>query len=875
MTQPPGTGGLINAIRRQWIRNWRVTLAFALGLILSVVSFFTTLEGLVAFTAPDASTRSWPAWLLAAGATLGIQLVLLLSAWMVGTAAVRAFQPHKSLPSRLGSLGSASAWMLMFVLTLSTSVFFSYHTFYSRISAYYAPEQAPASAPSGETNTSGRSQSRAGTRSPHIESLARLHVRTTIEPLLHEMQVAAEKRRRWYLDAFSRPEAQLSDGARRVYDETDDYKTAYQAWTGYLERMRRLADDAKALVPAVRSLDQVQEDARRQAEEQRRNTEAQRTVALERAGQASTAAEEEVRRLDQEIRRVDATLADEQKSIRPHEAKRDVAKETMNCEEQGSSICRGASGKSGRGPRYNAAKRDYDAARLIIADKQRKIDEAKADLARLRAAQAAAEKVIAEAKGTTTRLQPASDASSAAEEIRPITAPELEKLVDGMYRALDSLTEPATFAEGRSGARGLDEDSGSATLESLKEGCVTIHSRVLIPELVPHFKASGVHQVAEGAQEIKCDRSGFEEAVSRVQGLNAGLRQFAEYGCASLGGKLAGAETATIIRHAEDCLGLLELEPSFSNEIVETLSELGRNHSLAVHPFIPSLLGLRVYNDYLAWLSLGIAVMIDGLVFFAGIVGGHENLRRIDRVGEELRGDDALVLGLASLRDERPTDSEKIRYWRRLLRHFVLRELSPVAAAAAGYPRRSGGWQRVRRWIGWPVKERVVRSHIRYIGYIAEDQLLARPDGGESLLGTLQVWMCTPKSNVDLILRVPRDDDELAATKPDPFDPLPDTDDDPVRFYFLRELVLDIAEDIIHWDRAHARYGDGAVPEFGFVHGHAATRRSKRSRKRKEPRLTPADNHVDPTSSHSGNGVSAEDTDPNRRIHVSRPSEHL
>lgn len=854
MTHPPGTGGLLNAIRLAWITNWRVTLAFALGILLSAVSFFTTLDGFVSYTAPDPTERTLGAWLLAGGATLGIQMVLLLSAWMVGTALVRAVQPHKTLSARLGSIGNGGIWIVMFGLTLFVSVAFSYHTFYNRITAYYAAEQAGQR--SDEDGTGAASVPRS-TRSPHIENLALLYVRTTIEPLLREMQEAAERRRRWYLDAFTLPEHQLSDGARKIYEASDDFKTANLAWVNYQEQMSSLADEAKKLVPGLRLRDAEQSAAREKADGERRAAEAKRTEALERAEQKITAAEKELERLAPQIRSVEKEIDEIQASMRPAERQRDSAKETMNCEENGSDICPGASGKAGRGPRYYAAKRDYDAARSIIRDKEQTIAQAKRELAKLKAQRVAAEEIIAESKGTKGRFKPTTDTRPTPADVLPITAPELERLVDGMYRALDSLTEPVTFGETNAAIK--DSAIGeSETLESLKDACGSIHSRVLVPELQPYFEKIGVTDVAVRAEAIKCERSGFEEAIKLVQGLNTGLRMYSEAGCESLGGDFVGKKTAEIIRHAEDCLGFLDLDPKYSNEIVQTLSTLGREHSIAVHPFVPSKLGLFTYKDDLAWFSLVVALMIDLLVFFAGIVGGHESLRRIDRIGEELRGDEALMFGLASLKEERPTDSEKIRYWRRLLRHFVLRELSPATVAAA-YPD-----------LGLPANM-TGRSHIRYIGYIEEDQMLSGPDGGNSLLGTVQVWMCSPKSKIDLILRVPPDDDDPSRPRPGPFDPLPDVDEEPVRFYFLRELVLDIAEDIINWDRTHARYKDGPIRHFDYLHGRHIRRSSREQQSQREPWLDLEENHLDSTSDPIDGDVSMDHPDPNRRIQVRRP----
>lgn len=853
MTHPPGTGGLLNAIRLAWITNWRVTLAFVLALVLSAVSFFTTLDGFVSYTAPDPNERGLDAWLLAAGATFGIQLVLLLSSWMVGTALVRAVQPHKTLSSRLGSIGNAGIWFLMFFLTLLVSVAFSYHTFYNRITAYYAPEEA------GRANEAGvvqAPQAPKSTRSPHIENLALLYVRTTIEPLLGDMQKAAERRQRWYLDAFTLPKDRLDDEAKKIR-ASDNLESAYLDWVKYHEQMRSLADAVKKLVPGLRLRDDQQREAREKKEAERRDTEARRIAALARAGQNTDAAAKEVARLDPEIGSVEKEIDALQQSMRPFERQRDSAKEIMNCEKTGSEKCPKATGKPGKGPKYLAAKKDWDDAQLNIADKEQAITQAKQKLNDIKAQKADAQQIIAESKGTTVRFEQAPNSRPAAGDVLPITAPELEKLVEVIQGVLDSSTEPVDFGESGSTAA-ASVVGGGDTLESLRQACGSIQSRVLIPELQPYFERVGVTDAAAQARTIKCDRSGFEDAIKRVQGLNTGLRRFAERGCESLGGELVGKKTAEIIRHAEDCRGFLDLDPTFSNEIVETLSELRREHSIAVHPFVPSKLGLFQYKDDLAWFSLFVALMIDLLVFFAGIVGGHENLRRIDRIGEELRGDEALTFGLATLKEERPTDSEKIRYWRRLLRHFVLRELSPATVAAL-YPD-----------LRLPVNK-AGRSHIRYIGYIEEDQMLAGPDGGNSLLGTVQVWMCTPKSKIDLILRVPPDNDDPSRPRPGPFDPLPEIDEKPVRFYFLRELVLDIAEDIVNWDRAHARYRDAPIRHFDYVHGRRVRRSSREQQSQREPRLTLEENHLDLNSDTADGDVTTVHPDPNRRIWVRRP----
>jgi hypothetical protein len=854
MIHPPGTGGPINALRLAWVTNWRVTLAFGLGLVLSAVSFFTTLDGLVSYTAPVPNDRGLGAWLLAGGATLGIQLVLLLSAWMVGTALVRAAQPHKTVATRLGSIGSAGLWFVMFFLTLFVSVAFSYHTFYNRITAYYTPEQV---GQTSDEDGAGSTSVPRSTRSPHIENLANLHVRKTVEPLLSDMKQAAEDRRRWYLDAFTLPEEEARALARTRVQLPKDVEREYVAWNRYQENMRTLADYAKELVPALLVRDARQRDARETADANRREAAIKRAEELERAGRSVAAAEEEIKRLAAEIARVEAEIGELQALLRPIERRRDSASQTMACEETGSDLCVNVTGKSGRGPRWEAAKKDHDAAEIMVTEKEQMIAQAKDQLKDLKEQRAAADDIIAASKGIRAGFEQSAGTGPAVTGQAPISAQELEKLVDGMYRALDGLTEPATFGESASTNQASDI-AESETMDSLRDACVSIHARVLIPALQPDFGTADVSEVAARAADIKCDRSGFEPAIERVQALNTGLREYSESGCESIGGEDAQKSTKEIIAHAERCLGLLDLDPQERNRNVQVLSELRREHSIAVHPFVPSKLGLFEYRDDLAWFSLFVASMIDLLVFFAGIVGGHESLRRIDRIGEELRGDEALMFGLASLKEERPTDSEKIRYWRRLLRHFVLRELSPATLAAV-YPD-----------LGLAVKQ-VGRSHIRYIGYIQEDRLLAGPDGGNAMLGTVQVWMCTPKSKIDLILRVPRDDDDPARPRPGPFDPLPALDEEPVRFYFLRELVLDIAEDIINWDRTHARYTDGPIPPFDYIHGQRVRRGSRDHQAKSEPRLTPEANHLGEAPDVGDQPTPTDHSDPNRKIHVRTP----
>ncbi len=111
-------GGILKSAIRTGLRNQSVIVLLVCGLALSIYSGYTTLQGMTSFTA--AGDRFSAMALLA---TIGIQGVMLVSAWIIG--------------DRLKFWGASGAWLanfafiVMFLATMACSVFFSYDSIFS------------------------------------------------------------------------------------------------------------------------------------------------------------------------------------------------------------------------------------------------------------------------------------------------------------------------------------------------------------------------------------------------------------------------------------------------------------------------------------------------------------------------------------------------------------------------------------------------------------------------------------------------------------------------------------------------------------------------------------------------------------------------
>jgi hypothetical protein len=756
-----------------------LTLAFAIGLLLSIASFYTTWDGLVEFTAPEAGSRSWGSQALALFVAAGIQSVMLLASWTVGMALVRGSDPHRDFRARARDLRGAALWSLMFLATFAFSVFFSYHAFYIRIVDYVATTGV---ARAGVSEGISDAQAR-GNRSPHINSLAETHVRSIVAANLTEMRNAAEVQRYTYFEALTRPARGLSKGAQTALKENPSLGRGADAWNTYVARMKEIVAfgrDNVALVGATAEQRLSADNKRRQEiaadNEQRRKAIEKSTADLEHA--------------KSEIKATSTAIADQKSAIQEltrqiegYEQRARVARNRMECERYGTE-CLNIQRRAPRGMRreYHRAAADLRAVETPkrqledqLAEQNNRLRMSEQKLATSEAERTAAEKRLATESSVAPRT---------ADGITSLlTATQFKELLDKMDGALTHLDNPAAFGDPNS----LPETSASpvapvAALAELESKCEAI-KLYLSNEL---FGA-----VASDARKFVCAQDGFTDATARLQQLNAGLRAFDKAGCQNLGRKFRGENTRNIIDRGEVCLDLVALDGERFDHFMRSFGDLRREHNESVHPFVQSWNGLASYNDKLAYLSLGIASMVDLLVFFVGIAGGKESLRRIDRIGGELRGSEVLGLALAAAKSERTTDSEPVRVARLILTRLIPQDYVPNPQDA---------------------------PHIRYSGYIFEKDLQRGVADDDLVRRQIQMWMSTPKSGVDLVIRIPRP--EQASPQPDSgvMEPEPEFEEEPSRFFFLRELVIDLAETIVHWDKAHASGPDSvaaAAPPVG------------------------------------------------------------
>lgn len=788
MVQPARTRGVYQTTRRKWISNWRLTTALSIGLILSLASLYTTWDGLVNYIAPDPDKRAFVPQLLAFGVASGIQSIMLLSAWFVGIALVQVTEPHRSLSSRVRVLGEATVWTIMFVATLIASVFFSYHTFYTAIAGYF-PDGSAARATSTATGPSDREAR--GNRSPHINNLAEIHVRRAVAASLTEMRSAAEAQRQTYFEGLTQPRSGLSKDARTMLKETPSLEAAADAWAAYLGRMDSFIKFVEKVEPRIEGTSsRLRTDAIKNDRDLAGQTATQQDI-LDRNRARLAQVDTTIETLEKQITTLEGKTAELKSQIDGFEKRARDARFRMQCESGGTECPIGARARRGVGPLYRAAdadRRDAETRRGQVQEQLRAEDES------LQKARTEKDKLVIERSALKRDVEATSVGLEGLTSTRRVTvtgsqlrtSDQLKGDVAKMREALEHLTGPAEFGELKSkGSEApASSDRPSPSPVATPNGTALTRLEEQCGKLLAYLSDERFDSVAQDARGYSCAQAGLGRAIERVQELNAGLRRFDEHGCRTLGNDFRNTNTAALIERGRQCLELVALDGAPADGFMQTFGQLSREHNASVHPFVQSLNGLTVYNDKLAYLSILLAAMIDMLVFFIGIIGGRESLRRIDRIGQELRGDEVLGLGLAASKIGRPTDSEEIMLARLVLNRLVPQDYVPDPVSA---------------------------PHVRYSGYILDSDLERGIAENDLVRRQIQMWMSTPKSGVDLVLRLPRPAPAQEQCDTGIHEPDAERVEEPVRFFFLRELIIDLAEDIVHWDRTHAASASDAA----------------------------------------------------------------
>jgi hypothetical protein len=814
MVQPIRTRGLYQTTRRKWIGNWRLTTALTIALILSLASLYTTWDGMVTYIAPDPGKRTFLSLLLALFVAVGIQSIMVLAAWMVGTALVQATEPHRAVASRIRVLVEAGVWTVMFIGTLVASVLFSFHTFYTAITGYF-----PDTFVTRDTETSNTVADTVarGNRSPHINSLAEIYVRRIVGDNLKDMRDAADAQRQAYFQALTQPRTGISEDARTMLRQMPQLQAAATAWSDY---QRRLASVINFVQESGTEIGQ-QIDRAKAAEEERQREESSR---ISKQKDLRDQAQSKAKQLDEQIGSIDAEIKEQKDNIgkwktqlEELEGRANNARFRMQCELGGTECPSGSQAKRGPGPLYHAAEKELQGIEQrkgqiegLRHGAENKVHQLETDKEKR-----VSERTSARADAQTYGVG-LPNASAGKKENNGAsklwTLPELKAQIAYMKEALDKL-DAVDLGELESAAGGSQVDNKDRVadehkpaLRQIQEMCSGLTGYLASERFASAESAS----IAERARKLSCAQNGLEDAIQRIEQLNGGLRKFDRQGCRVLGRQYSEANTATLIRRADDCLEALTLDGAQADHFKVTFADLRREHNANVHPFVQSLNGLTVYNDKLARLSVVVAAMIDLLVFCIGIIGGKESLRRIDRIGQDLRGEEVLALALAAAEMDRSTDSEHIKLSRLILDRLVPQDYVPDPLNA---------------------------PHVRYSGYILDSDLQRGVVEDDLVRRQIQMWMSTPKSGVELVLRLPRPD---AATKqPDTgiAEPVAEREDEPVRFFFLRELVIDLAEDIVHWDRAHASYTSAAATASAPARPRRAN--LQRNSAQPPPRVTP------------------------------------
>lgn len=167
-----------------------------------------------------------------------------------------------------------------------------------------------------------------------------------------------------------------------------------------------------------------------------------------------------------------------------------------------------------------------------------------------------------------------------------------------------------------------------------------------------------------------CDASRLQEAAAQLFVLDASAPALKAQ-CAALtnnSGQSAGFDQS--VQRARACLEMSGLPSSATARILADIDQLERNRDDRAHRFIVTINAAQDGNR-LAYLALALALGIDGLVFFAGVLGANAvrsslatlprpwsfNIRRAEEGLRNALAPNALHTARATLRVARPIDT--------------------------------------------------------------------------------------------------------------------------------------------------------------------------------------------------------------------------
>jgi hypothetical protein len=382
--------------------------------------------------------------------------------------------------------------------------------------------------------------------------------------------------------------------SRRVTEAARLFETAeWQHYDAQLSELTRRAQASSREIEAY-FLQQLEQRRKAIAEQQERKATAQ-------SGQAGlltrkTALTEELARARGERPRLAAEYAQHKSELDAKAREVDEKRVEALAEERGVE----GTGKQGRGPVYRQRMAELQRLQDEYGIKEERTKDAEKRLRDVEARIAQLERELATIDGDLAKL--ASEMEAADQLIRAAQ----ETGGDGEAK-LDPNHMLPLFAQARADFRQEPSAEKLATVEQL---CSQIMAAL-----------ASTPATEERARGIDCSPKQFHEAAAVVFGLNSGLKLF-ETECAG-GSKLAHLQSADdLFGFARKCLADSGLPSADTEELRARINTAEINRDDKAHRFVVTLNAFEDGN-YLAYLSLAIAIGLDSLIFLAGLFGAN------------------------------------------------------------------------------------------------------------------------------------------------------------------------------------------------------------------------------------------------------------
>ena len=330
----------------------------------------------------------------------------------------------------------------------------------------------------------------------------------------------------------------------------------------------------------------------------------QERIATARGGQAGLTSRkavltEEASRLKAERPGLAAELAEKKTELDNRAKGVDAKRVEMMAEE------RGAEGtlKAGQGPVFRQRKGELQQLQDAYKIQEERVRDAQKRLQTTDARIAQIERDIAVIDGDLAKLR--GEAETAAQRI---AAAEQAKVTDGGdMPKVDPARVRSSFE------RSLGEFRQEPTVDHLGDLAAQCTQLLNAMTATPATK--------DKVRDLDCDPKPAAEAAARVFALNAGLSTFAR-NCSGGARLPTTGGTDALLAFGRKCLQDSGLPTADLNDMAAKISNIDLNRDDKAHRFVVTWNAFQDGNR-LAYLSLAIAVALDGLIFMSGLFGAN------------------------------------------------------------------------------------------------------------------------------------------------------------------------------------------------------------------------------------------------------------